>query len=89
MEYTAITTDWFQTKAVPEIRKSQIEYLMIPENKVKSLILLGNAQTHSEVETLFSRDKKMKCMFLPQYLLSFQSVSDYLHKTLVIVWYII
>ena len=60
-----ITTGWVHTKALPEIRKYQIKHLQLPEDKIKALILLHNAPTHPDAETLCSRDKEIKCMFLP------------------------
>lgn len=62
---TEITNDWFHTKAVPAIKKHQIEHLKISEDEVKALVLLDNAPMHPDEDKLCSKDKKIKCMFLP------------------------
>lgn len=62
---TEITSDWFHKKAVPAIINHQMEILNIPKEKIKALVLLDNAPTHPDVDKLCSRDKKIKCKFLP------------------------
>lgn len=59
-----ITIYWVTTKAIPQIKKYQIEKMQIPEQDVKASILLDNAPTHPAVDKLCSPDQKIKCMFL-------------------------